>query len=186
MKERPSLQTERLILRPFRLADAAGVQRLAGDREVASTTLNIPHPYEDGLAEQWIGTHQEEYEQSRGVVFAVVLRSEQVLIGAIGLVINQRYERAELGYWVGKPYWNQGYGTEAARAVLQYGFEVLRLHRIHASHLKRNPASGRVMQKIGMTYEGCSRQHVKKWGVFEDLERYGILKSEHKFGAAKI
>lgn len=186
MKERPSLQTERLILRPFSLADTADVQRLAGDREVASTTLNIPHPYEDGLAEQWIGTHQEQFEQGREVVFAVVLHSERVLIGAIGLVINQHQERAELGYWVGKPYWNRGYGTEAARAVLQYGFEVLQLRRIHASHLKRNPASGRVMQKIGMTYEGCSRQHVKKWGIFEDLERYGILKSEYEPDEAKI
>ena len=85
----------------------------------------------------------------------------------------------ELGYWLGVPFWNQGYCTEAALAVVQYGFEVLRLHRIYASHMIRNPASGRIMQKIGMTYEGCQRQHVQKWGVFEDLATYGILQSEY-------
>jgi len=58
-----------------------------------------------------------------------------------------------------------------------YGFERRGLHRIHASHLTRNPASGRVLQKIGMRYEGCLRQHVDKWEVFEDLALYGILQS---------
>ena len=84
--------------------------------------------------------------------------------------------RAELGYWIGKPYWGQGYCTEAARATLDFGFEQLGLNRIFAHHFARNPASGRVMQKIGMTREGRLRQHVKKWDAFEDLELYGILK----------
>jgi RimJ/RimL family protein N-acetyltransferase len=65
-----------------------------------------------------------------------------------------------------------------------YGFETLALHRIHAYHMTRNPASGRVMQKIGMRYEGCLRQHICKWGVFEDAAVYGILKSE--FDASRI
>jgi ribosomal-protein-alanine N-acetyltransferase len=62
--------------------------------------------------------------------------------------------------------------------VLQYGFSVLGLHRIHASHLTRNPASGRVMQKLGMVHEGCARQHVRRWDEFEDLELHGILAEE--------
>jgi RimJ/RimL family protein N-acetyltransferase len=179
MKERPTLETTRLILRPFTLGDARDVQRLAGDREIASTTLNVPHPYEDGMAEQWIGTHQEKYERGELVNFAIVRRVDNALIGAIGLRINQQHTHAELGYWIGKPYWNTGYGTEAARAVVAYGFERCGLHRIHASHLTRNPASGRVLQKIGMRYEGCLRQHVNKWEVFEDLALYGILQSEY-------
>jgi RimJ/RimL family protein N-acetyltransferase len=172
------LTTPRLLLRPFTLADAPEVQRLASDRDIASTTLNIPHPYEDGMAEAWIDTHQAQYEQGTLVNFAMVGRSDGKLIGAIGLHPDRQHNRAELGYWVGKPFWNQGYCTEAAQAVVRYGFEVLGLHRIHATHIKRNPASGRVMQKIGMRYEGCLRQHVQKWGVFEDMEIYGILRSE--------
>jgi ribosomal-protein-alanine N-acetyltransferase len=179
MKERPTLETTRLILRPFTVADARDVQRLAGEREIASTTLNVPHPYEDGMAEQWIGTHQEKYERGELVNFAIVRRADNALIGAIGLRITPQHTHAELGYWLGTPYWNAGYGTEAARAVVAYGFERLGLHRIHASHMTRNPASGRVLQKIGMHYEGCLRQHVNKWEVFEDLALYGILQSEY-------
>jgi|SRR5882672_11216998 len=179
MKERPTLETTRLILRPFTVADAPDVQRLAGDREIASTTLNVPHPYADGMAEQWISTHQAKYESGELANFAIVRRADNTLIGAIGLRINQQHTHAELGYWIGKPYWNAGYCTEAAHAVVAYGFEGLGLHRIHASHLTRNPASGRVMQKIGMYYEGCLRQHVNKWEVFEDLALYGILRGEY-------
>jgi ribosomal-protein-alanine N-acetyltransferase len=180
MAKRPELTTDRLRLRPFTLADAPVVQRLVGDRDIASTTLNIPHPYEDGTAEKWISTHQEKFERGEETTFAIALRKDGGLIGAMGLVINQKHESAELGYWIGKPYWGNGYGTEAAKAVLHYGFTVLGLNRIYATHMSRNPASGRVMEKIGMKYEGCSRQHVKKWDVFEDLKMYAILKSEYE------
>jgi ribosomal-protein-alanine N-acetyltransferase len=107
------------------------------------------------MAEEWISTHQEKFERGELVNFAIVLRNDDMLIGAIGLVINQQHENAELGYWIGKPYWGNGYCTEAAKAVLHYGFTVLGLNRIYASHMSRNPASGRVMEKIGMKYEGC-------------------------------
>ena len=180
MKLRPTLRTDRLVLRPFALSDASEVQRLAGDEAVASTTSNVPHPYEDGMAEAWIGTHQGRFEKGELVNFAITLAGDGSLVGAIGLIIRADNDRAALGYWIGKPYWNSGYCTEAARAVLRYGFEELGLHRIHASHLARNPASGRVMEKLGMTREGLLRQHVKKRGVFEDNVEYGILKSEYR------
>lgn len=175
----PTIETERLKLRPFTLGDAAELQRLIGDRDIASTTLRIPHPYEDGMAEQWIGTHQEAFDKGERVAFAIVHGEQGFLIGGIGLGINKEYERAELGYWIGKPYWNNGYCTEAALATLRYGFEVLKLKRIHATHMTRNPASGRVMRKIGMTHEGTLRQDVKRWGKFEDMETYGILRNEY-------
>jgi ribosomal-protein-alanine N-acetyltransferase len=180
MADRPELRTDRLLLRPFILADAPVVQRLAGDRDIASTTLSIPHPYEDGMAEQWINTLQEGFERGEFVNFAIVLLADGALIGAIGLSLNQAHENAELGYWIGKPYWGNGYCTEAARAVLHYGFTRLGLNRVAAHHLSRNPASGRVMEKIGMQYEGCERQRVKKWGVFEDVKMYAILKDEYE------
>jgi RimJ/RimL family protein N-acetyltransferase len=178
MTERPTIQTSRLLLRPFTLEDAPVVQKLAGERDIASTTLNIPHPYEDRMAEEWISTHQDRYVKGVSVVFAIVLRADESLVGAMGLEISKENDRAELGYWIGKPYWNLGYCTEAAHAVIQYGFERLGLARIYASHLKRNPASGRVLQKAGMAHEGRLRRHVKKWGKYEDLEVYGTLKDE--------
>jgi ribosomal-protein-alanine N-acetyltransferase len=179
MAQRPTLTTERLILRPFVLEDAADVQRLAGDRAIADTTLNIPHPYEDGMAEQWISRHQGIFDEDKGVTFAVTGKDGGHLIGAISLLgINRRFSRAELGYWIGKPYWNRGYCTEAGLAVLEYGFDEMGLNRIHATHLARNPASGRVMVKLGMTREGMQRQHASRWDRFEDLVLYGILARE--------
>lgn len=180
MKVPPILETERLRLRPFAASDAVDVQRLAGDRAVADTTLNVPHPYEVGAAEQWISTHQPKFEAGELANFAVTRLDSGELVGAIGLRIVQRSDRAELGYWIGKPYWGRGYCTEAGTAVLDYGFNVLGLNRIHASHLSRNPASGRVMQKLGMQHEGTARQHAKKWDRYEDLVLYGLLRDEQE------
>jgi RimJ/RimL family protein N-acetyltransferase len=178
MPRQPTVETGRLLLRPFRTADADAVQRLAGDRAVADTTLNVPHPYEDGMAEKWIANHRDWFDRGQQAVFAIVLRSAATPLGAIELRINREDQRGELGYWIGRPHWNQGYCTEAGRAMLRFGFESLDLNRIFAHHFARNPASGRVLQKLGMTHEGCLRQHVRKWDGFEDLELYAILKSQ--------
>ena len=178
MKQRPTFETQRLTLRPFEWTDAKDVQRLAGDRAVADTTLNVPYPYEDGMAEKWIGTHQTKFEAGELANFAVVLRGSGELVGTIGLAIERRFDRAELGYWIGATYWNRGYCTEAGQVLLAFGFGELNLNRVHASHLGRNPASGRVMEKLGMTREGICRQHVKKWDCYEDIVLYGMLKTE--------
>jgi len=178
--ERPTLTTARLVLRPYRMDDAPDVQRLAGDREVARNTMLIPHPYEDGEAERWIGTHQEIYESGQGVTFAITQRDNGEIVGSIGLVIFEKHHSGELGYWIGKPYWNNGYCTEASLAILDYGFETRKLHRIHAKCYVRNPASGRVMQKIGMQHEGTLRHHLLKWDVYEDVEAYAILEDEYR------
>lgn len=174
----PTLTSKRLILRPFSPADAPVVQRLAGDRRIAETTLNIPHPYEDGMAEQWIATHGPAYDAGTQATFAIVLLEPEQLVGAIGLIVNRELHKAELGYWVGHPYWNRGYATEAAIAILDFGFGKLGLNRIGAKHLARNPSSGRVMEKAGMLREGRARQDTMKWGQFEDLVSYGILRED--------
>ncbi|AVH64119.1 MULTISPECIES: GNAT family N-acetyltransferase [unclassified Nostoc] len=176
--QQPTLQTQRLVMRAFTLADAPEVQCLAGIKEIAAMTLTIPHPYQDGMAQEWIKTHQKAFKEGKSVNLAIVLRDIGVLCGAISLQINQEHNHAELGYWIGKPYWGQGYCTEAAKEILRYGFEVLGLHRIHARHFSHNPASGQVMQKIGMVYEGCRRQHKFRWGEYVDIVDYGILKSD--------
>jgi RimJ/RimL family protein N-acetyltransferase len=178
MKPYPRLQTERLVLRGFTLRDAPDVQRLAGERDVARALLSVPHPYEDGVAEEWISGHRSAFERGEGVQFAVVLREGGELCGSCGLLINARDANAELGYWIGLPYWGQGYASEAAREAVRYGFEHLCLHRIYAAHFGHNPASGRVLRKIGMRYEGTRREHHRKWGDYEDRVEYGLLVGE--------
>jgi RimJ/RimL family protein N-acetyltransferase len=184
--EPPILPTERLRLRPFTLADARFVQRLAGRREIADTTLTIPHPYGDGAAEEWIDAQASGFEAGRLVTFAVTDGGSGELIGAVGVSMDTAHAVAELGYWIGVPFWGRGYATEAARALTAFGFEKLQLNRIQARHLVRNPASGRVMQKLGMRYEGTLRQALKKWGRFEDVAIYSVLAEEWKTGAEAL
>jgi RimJ/RimL family protein N-acetyltransferase len=155
------------------MEDAPRVQQLAGAREVALNTLSVPHPYPDGAAEEWIGSQAAKLAD--GVLTLAI--DDGDLAGTIGLT-RKDHNRAELGYWIGVPYWGRGYATEAAEAMVRYGFEVLELNRIYAAYFARNAASGRVMQKIGMKHEGTLRQHHRKWDEYVDLEFYGILRSE--------
>lgn len=178
MTEQPTLETTRLTLRPFNPADAPLVQTYASAREIADTTLSIPHPYPDDAAAAWIGTHRPAWEAGTSVTFAIALRDTGLVVGAIGLTISSAHALAELGYWMAVPYWNHGYCTEAARALVAFGFDVLGLHRIEARHLTRNRQSGRVMQKIGMRYEGVQREAIRKWDRFEDVAFYGVLASD--------
>jgi ribosomal-protein-alanine N-acetyltransferase len=178
MSPQPVLRTERLVLRPFTFDDALAVQVLAGAPEVADTTLHIPHPYPSGAAEQWIATHAGAWESGTGATYAVSDAATDTLTGAVTLVIAPAHARAELGYWIGVPFWNRGYCTEATRALVDLGFGSLGLHRIQARHLTRNPASGRVMLKLGMRMEGINRDAMRKNGRFEDLAVYAILADE--------
>lgn len=172
------LQTARLTLRAHALSDIPALMPLIGAREVAATTLRIPHPYTESDAQDFIAGTQEDLSSGSGLHLGIVLRESDTLCGGVGLRIEADYRRAELGYWIGVPYWGNGYATEAARAVVKYGFGTLGLHRIFASHFANNPASARVLRKIGMLHEGCLRAHVLKWGEFLDLEMYGMVASD--------
>ena len=174
----PTLRTARLTLRPFAAADGPRVKLLAGERAIADTTGSIAHPYEDGMAERWIARHAADCEAGKTVHLAVTLSATGELLGAIGLILSPPHRRAELGYWLGTPYWGQGYMTEASGAVVRYGFAELGLARIVAQYFQRNAASGRVLQKLGMQPEGILRRHSLKWDVLEDVVLYGLLREE--------
>lgn len=100
MSKPPILETDRLILRPFLPTDAPDVYRMAGEREIAATTQNIPHPYPEDLAERWIATHEGDFAEGKAANFAIALRSDNRLCGAIGLVFDSENNSAELGYWI--------------------------------------------------------------------------------------
>jgi ribosomal-protein-alanine N-acetyltransferase len=178
---RPTLRTARLLLGGFVLDDAAELQRLAGTREIADTTLAIPHPYHMEDALSWIERQNSDEGEPGAANFAIRLLPQRQLIGSICLRdIDTQHGQAELGFWIGKDWWSQGYAREAARAVIQFGFESLNLNRICAHHMARNPASGRVLLAAGMQREGVLRQRVQKWGVYEDLVVYAVLRDDWK------
>jgi RimJ/RimL family protein N-acetyltransferase len=144
------LRTGRLLLDPFREADAAEVAALAGNWKVARMTARIPHPYSEDLARQWIAG-QETARASGGVTFAIRFGGGPV--GAVGL---ERMEpgQYELGYWIGEPWWGIGIATEAAHRTLRFAFEDLAARAVIAGYLFDNPASGRVLAKCGFARTG--------------------------------
>ena len=179
MSATPTLRTAHLLLGTFAAEDAPELQRLAGAREIADTTVSIPHPYDLDHALAWIGQQRREAVRGRATNFAIRLLPEGALIGSAGLRdIDPEHLQAELGFWIGKEWWGQGYAREAAEAVIQFGFESLGLNRICAHHMARNPAAGKVLQALGMRQEGLLRQRVRKWGVYEDVVLYAVVRDD--------
>jgi [ribosomal protein S5]-alanine N-acetyltransferase len=175
----PTIRTPRLVLGKFETEDAAELQRLAGAREIADTTLSIPHPYGLDHALAWIGNQRKESVRGRAINFAVRMLPGPGLIGSVGLRdIDAEHLQAELGFWIGREWWGQGYASEAAAEIVRFGFEELGLNRIYAHHMARNPAAGRVLRHIGMQQEGVLRERVRKWGVYEDVVLYAILRED--------
>jgi len=174
----PNLETSRLTLGEIYAADIPNIIQYAGNKKVAETTLNMPHPYKEKDAIYWINMAQQGWQDKTKNIFAIRLKINQELIGGIGLHIEAQFNRAELGYWIAVPFWNQGYMTEAVQAIIKYGFNTLHLNKIYAVHEVGNPASGKVMLKNGMLKEGELKQHVRKNGVYRDLVQYGLLNEE--------
>lgn len=174
----PTLKAENLILRPFIIEDGPEVQRMAGDDEIARNTLAMPHPYLDGMAENWISTHLSDFRDGKSAIWAITLADSGKLAGAIGLMLQTQLSNAEAGYWLGKEFWNRGYCTEALRTVIDFGFNNLKLHKIFASHFGDNPQSGRVMQKAGIVYEATLKSHMFHWNKHKDLVFYGIWQTQ--------
>jgi RimJ/RimL family protein N-acetyltransferase len=175
----PTLETERLVLRELRPDDARAIAERAGDRRVARYLIAVPTPYPVTLASRWIASRIAWWQQGRGVTLAVALRgADAELLGTVSLRRFARDRRAELGYWLGADAWGRGYATEAAGALVGFGFSELGLARIYAHVLEGNDASCRVLDKLGMVNEGIRRQHVRKGRRLVDVVLYGMLRDE--------
>ncbi|RIY01051.1 N-acetyltransferase [Aureimonas flava] len=142
------LTTRRLVLRDARLADAPAVARLANDLEIAQMTSRIPHPYGMDDASAFLGRTEEE------LIVAITARGDETFLGLCSLAATATPGTAELGYWIGRPYWGQGFATEAAQAMVDYGFAALELAAIEIRCRVINTASRRVIQKCGFGYVG--------------------------------
>lgn len=175
---RPSLRTKRLTLELPRSQDLATIVELANHPRISQMTLNIPYPYAEKDAIFWLNMAEQGFLKQDTYIFGIRLANEDKFVGGMGLHLNLPHHHAELGYWIGAPYWNQGVATEAAAAVLRYGFETLGLYRIYARHLATNPASGRIMAKNGMKVEGTLVGHYFKDGSYVDAVLYGLTREQ--------
>ena len=181
--EYPVLQSARLRLRPFALDDAPEVNRLVGEYDVAMPLIAVDYPYSEDDARCWIVKHQSGYEAGGALNFAVEQREDGALVGFIGSGGND--SRAGIGYWYGKPFWGNGYATEAGRTTLAFGFEELELQRVEASHLSSNGASGRVLQKMGMRFMGRNPHYYPKWDKQCDKDEYAIASADYRKACAE-
>jgi RimJ/RimL family protein N-acetyltransferase len=176
LRYQPTLRTTRLQLRPFVAEDAVPLHELAGAREVADTTIGIPHPYSLAAAKSWIAALSHFFRNGTAVHFAVELRETPTLIGAVSLRdIDSEHRQGELAFWIGTDWWKRGYATEAAWEAVRFGLEEMELNRVYAHALARSPASSKVLAALGMRQEGVLRQRIRKWGTFEDVSLYSIL-----------
>lgn len=172
--EQPVLATERLRLRPYKAEDAARVQLLAGDANIAEMTRTIPHPYPDGVAEEWIAFEANNWNQGLGATFAVTLRNKDETIGTVG-IFNRTENEAEIGYWIGVPYQGEGYCTEAVEALVGFGIYELGITRFYAKHLKSNPASGKVLRNAGFRKCGKDTMVWRDGQTEEAIELYELI-----------
>jgi [ribosomal protein S5]-alanine N-acetyltransferase len=176
MFQRTELRTERLLLRPWRLRDIDDAYAYASDEEWARYLWNTPWPYERRHAEEFVGRAVADTWETQAQ-FAIEF--EHRVIGGIRLYLTNPpiNSVAGLGYNVGRPYWNRGFVTEAAMAMLNYGFGA-GLHKVSATADSRNVGSIRVMEKLGMIREGVLRRHRFSHGEYVDEVHYGLLTSE--------
>jgi RimJ/RimL family protein N-acetyltransferase len=164
----PELHTERLKLRRIQIEDAPSLVKYADNKKISGRILNMPHPYGEPQAVFRISYVVQGFKNKSRYVFSIVLKKRKEFIGEISLHLEGPNKGAQLGYWLGEPFWNKGIATEAAEAVLRFGFEKLELNLIFATCHVENVASEKVLSKNGM----------KKQSVNGNVALYSLTKEE--------
>lgn len=176
--KRIELVNNLVMMRPLARADIPHIRRLAAAEEIANNTY-VPHPYPPEAADEFVQKARDQWRNDEACVFAIVERASDQFAGCMGIHPQPTHNRAEVGYWIGLPYWGRGLATAALRLIIHLGFEELGLNRIAAGHLPGNLASGRVMQKAKMRYEGRLRGTLLHRGECKDELRYAILRADY-------
>lgn len=170
-----TLRTARLILRPWRPSDLEALIAINDDPDVEANTSSVTLPYTREKAQEAMDKFNRMAADGTGVTRAWCLVGDDTPLGGVGLMISARDNNAELGYSTHRAHRRGGLTTEACAAMLDWAFGELAFHRVFARHFTYNPASERVMDKLGMTFEGVQREHGKKGEIYVDLCCHGIL-----------
>ena len=164
----PVLETKRLALRAPRLEDAKTVAMLANDRRIAENTARIPHPYRQSDAEGFIAGANK----AGGDALFLITSRDGAVMGACGLTGQD--ETPELGYWLGVPFWNQGYATEALHAVIDFAFTDLPHEALQAGARVTNPASRRVLENCGFQWTGVGLYRIRAINSSAPIDRFRL------------
>jgi RimJ/RimL family protein N-acetyltransferase len=168
------LQLPLCTLRPWRVGDEPSLVRYADNRNVSRNLKDrFPFPYTAADADTWIG---HVATQTPATAFAIVV--DGAAVGGIGIELGTDVHRrsAEIGYWLGEPFWGRGIATEALRALTDYAFATFDICRLEARVFDWNPASARVLEKAGYTLEGRARSAVVKDGRLGDRLLYALVR----------
>jgi len=180
----PVLETARLVLRAPQLDDAEALTSLINDRRIAENTARIPYPYTLANAEGFIASANKE----NGRTSFVTTLADGTIIGGCGVGLLSGTD-PEIGYWLGVPYWGNGYATEVARAVIDHAFTDLRYERLEAGARVSNPASRRVLEKCGFQWTGVILQRVRAINSSAPSDRFrldrGLWASLKSWGRVK-
>lgn len=176
------LETDRVILRPFTEGDAADMFRNWASDDEVTQFLTWPTHTELRVTEGIVAIWASRNGDPENYQWAITIKESGEVIGSLSLMnLDNRNESCEVGYCIGKRWWNRGIMTEILREVIRFGFQEVGFERIAARHDITNPASGRVMEKCGMQYEGTLRKVLKNSrGVLVDCKYYSILKEEYE------
>jgi RimJ/RimL family protein N-acetyltransferase len=169
--------TKRLTIREFGLEDIGDVHKYASNPLVTKHMIWGPNTEEETREYIELAIEQQRQVVRQDYEFAVVLNATGELIGGCGIHISKS-RQAEIGYCFDPLFWGQGYATEAAGAMISFGFQQLGIHRIYATCRPDNLGSAKVMQKNGMKYEGHLREHLWHRGKWHDSYQYSLLESE--------
>jgi ribosomal-protein-alanine N-acetyltransferase len=153
------IATERLVLRKLETRDRARLVEFANNWRVAKNLGTMPYPYTQAAADEWLGKQAELWAGGKSKPVAITLDGELIGGAGVGIRPDRDDDEWELGYWLGEPYWNRGYASEAGLALRDYAFEVVGLSQIIAGHYADNHASGRVLTKLGFRYYAEAQRH---------------------------
>lgn len=174
------IETDRLILRPLKVDDAVEMFNNWASDELATMYMPWDRHTEISVTIEYLKMLEEQYKTEKIYNWGIVIKEENILIGTITFVgLSERHRVAEIGYIIGSNWWGNGYVVEAGKALLNYGFHKLGLNRIQAIYHVENTSSGRVLEKLGMKYEGTMRECRLVKGEFISVKQYSILKNEY-------
>lgn len=174
-----TIETDRLVLRVMTPDDAPALFEVGSDQRVVQLTGVIDFHETLSDTQAYIQRNITSYQQGNSIHWVIVYKPENRVVGLCGLyACSQKHHKAEIGYALAYDYWGRGIATEAARAVVAYGFTELGLNRIQATFDPRNDASGRVLEKLGFRYEGLLRDYYYFHNEFSDRVMLSILKCE--------
>lgn len=168
------LETERVSFRYFKKSDIDDLVKICND-EIFNQFIPLPYPYDENDAKFWIAKMPQKRKYGLEYDFAVIKKDDKALIGSISLTIDKKYACGELGCWIARPFWGQGYATEVMKKIIEFSFANIGLHKVYAKCYKENIASAKVIQKCGLTKIGVLTEHALKNGKFHDCILFELV-----------